>query len=178
MVINLVIDSFQEDSENIMAGKYFGMDLEANACMSSISKVGMTKSKLSHMINHIKLSEKWCISPQKAKVTVHRTTHRGICTVLHPYLSRVFRKNDHKLHYRRLPNPVFLIHRYLELFRREKTSVLICLVHTLVGPESSRCKKIVMLMKDCLYYSNVMVCHQILSCMVQKSMSNHNFGEI
>ena len=45
MVINLVIESFQEDDDNDIAGKYFGMDLEANACVSSISKVGVTKSK-------------------------------------------------------------------------------------------------------------------------------------
>ena len=39
----------------------FGMDLEANACVSSISKVGVTKYKSSSMIDQMNFSEKWFI---------------------------------------------------------------------------------------------------------------------
>ena len=46
MVINLVYSSCEDDAGDVTADKKFGMYLETNVCVSSISKVGMTKSKL------------------------------------------------------------------------------------------------------------------------------------
>ena len=49
-------------------------------------------------------------------------------------------------------------------------------MHTLVGTEPPQCKIRVILTKDCLYYSNVMVCLQLVLWMVKMSNSNDNLG--
>ena len=90
----------------------FGMALEAGmqvslvrTCLSpevyDVCNVYMDKCK--GAIDHITLANRWQISLDKAKNTVHRTTQWGICTILHPTLSRRFQTNDLMLHYRRMP---------------------------------------------------------------------------
>ena len=105
MVINSVAASLQVDAADVTANDNFGTALDANACV--LSKVGVAKSKASPKIDHMTLSKKWAISPEKAQRTVRMTTQRGLRTVLHPSLSRRFRTNDRALRYRRLPHPVF-----------------------------------------------------------------------
>ena len=108
MVINSLSVSLQVSAVDVTDDENFGLLLESKACvLSSISKVGVAKSKSSQQIDHMTLSKKWGISPEKAKQTIQRTTQRGIRTVLHPSLSRRFRTNDRALRYRRLPHPVF-----------------------------------------------------------------------
>ena len=53
------------------------------------------------------LAKKWGISPEKACNAICHTTQHGVCTVLHPSLSRQFRTNDCQLIYRRLPHNVY-----------------------------------------------------------------------
>ncbi len=108
MVINSLSASLQVSAVDVTDDENFGLLLESKACVSSsISKVGVAKSKSSQQIDHMTLSKKWGISTEKARQTIQRTTQRGIRTVLHPSLSRRFRTNDRALRYRRLPHPVF-----------------------------------------------------------------------
>ena len=108
MVINSVTASTNVDAADITDDENLGLALEAKVCVwSKLLKVGVSRSKTSPKIDHIKLSKKWGISPHKAKRTVKRTTQRGVRTVLHPSLSRRFRTNDRALRYRRMPHPVF-----------------------------------------------------------------------
>ena len=47
------------------------------------------------------LARNWGIDRATARQTINTTTQRGICTFLHPTLSRRFRTNDRQLRYRR-----------------------------------------------------------------------------
>ena len=52
------------------------------------------------------LAKKWDMSPKKAHNTICCIMQHGVCTVLHPSLSRQFRSNDCKLQNRRLLHDV------------------------------------------------------------------------
>ena len=53
------------------------------------------------------LARRWAIFSVKARVTVKKTTQRGLRSNLHPTLSCRFPTNDRMLRYRRMPHPVF-----------------------------------------------------------------------
>ena len=46
-------------------------------------------------LKHLALAKKWGISLKKALNMIHYNTQHGVCTVLHPSLSRQLRTNDH-----------------------------------------------------------------------------------
>ena len=54
--------------------------------------------------DHLVLAKMWGILSEKALNKIQCTTLHGVCTVMHPPLSRQFRTNDYKLLYRRLPH--------------------------------------------------------------------------
>ena len=59
--------SLQVSAVDVTDDENFGLLLESTSCVSgSISKVGAAKSKSSQQINHMTLSKKWGISPEKA----------------------------------------------------------------------------------------------------------------
>ena len=64
---------------------------------------GIHTGKRSGAVDHVTLANRWQISLEKARNTVEHTMQRGMCTVLHPTLSRRFRTNDRMLRYRRMP---------------------------------------------------------------------------
>ena len=55
----------------------------------------------------IVLAKRWVITPEKAQKTIKATMQRGILTMLHHLLSRLFRMNDRNQCYHHLANHVF-----------------------------------------------------------------------
>ena len=53
------------------------------------------------------MSKKWGIYPDISKKKLQFTTQLGIRTVLHPYLSQIFRTDEQALRYQMLPNNYF-----------------------------------------------------------------------
>ena len=53
------------------------------------------------------IAAKWCIGLEAACRTLKCTTQRGLWTVLHPFLSQRFQKNNQQLRYRRLRPDIF-----------------------------------------------------------------------
>lgn len=117
LVINSV-ESLAYDAVDVTDDDNFATILDANVNVSIAQvesmrlpeaerNIGRVSSSQKASIDYMDLAERWCISPEKAKQTVQRTTQRGIRTTLHPSLSRRFRTNDRQLRYRRLPHPVF-----------------------------------------------------------------------
>eukprot|EP00804_Cyclotella_cryptica_P016777 CCRYP_002064-RA/>CCRYP_002064-RA protein AED:0.32 eAED:0.33 QI:0/0/0/1/1/1/2/0/448 len=101
MIINSLSASLQVSAVDVTDDENFGLLLESKSCVSSsISKVGVAKSKSSQQMDHMTLSKKWGISPEKAKQTIQRTTQRGIRTFLHLSLLRRFRTNDRALRHK------------------------------------------------------------------------------
>ena len=62
-----------------------------------ITNTGACNTEAQSRIEPAKLARKWGIGLEAAKRTIHMTTQRGICTILHPSLSRRFRTNDRQL---------------------------------------------------------------------------------
>ena len=92
IVINSLSASPQVNAVDVTDNVNFGLLLESKSCVSSsISKVGVAKSKSPPRIDHLTLSRKWGISPEKVKWTIQRTAHHGVRTVLHPSLFWQFR---------------------------------------------------------------------------------------
>jgi hypothetical protein len=58
-------------------------------------------------VDYVALANRWQIPLHKAKNMVERTTQRGVCTVLHPTLSRRFRTSNRMLCYRRLSSNLY-----------------------------------------------------------------------
>ena len=58
-------------------------------------------------IQATQLAKNWGIGLETATQTVEATTQRGLHTILHNTLSRIFRTNDRQLQYRRLMHEVF-----------------------------------------------------------------------
>ena len=58
-------------------------------------------------LDHLVFAKRCGISPEKALNTIHQTTQHGVCTVLHPSLSRQFKTNNRQLWYRRLPHNMY-----------------------------------------------------------------------
>ena len=74
--INSLSASSQVNAVDVTDDENFGLLLESNSCVSSsISKVGVAKSKSSQRIDHMTLSKKWGMSSERAKQTIQRTTH-------------------------------------------------------------------------------------------------------
>ena len=71
----------------------------------NVAKVGASKGR--HGVTLEYLSQKWLISPEAARITVKHITHRGIRTILHPYLSGKFNTNGLALSHNRLHHSVF-----------------------------------------------------------------------
>ena len=74
------------------------------------AKVNVAKvvaSKGIHGVTLDSLSQKWLISTESARRTVHHTKHRGIRKILHPSLSQIFKTNDQSLRYNSMQNSVF-----------------------------------------------------------------------
>ena len=74
------------------------------ASVSTVSGVRYTSHK---SVDPKSFARKWDIVIEAANRTVRSTTQCGLRTVLHPSLSRRFRKNDCQLQYRRLPVDLF-----------------------------------------------------------------------
>jgi hypothetical protein len=53
-------------------------------------------------MDYVTLAHRWQIPLHEAKHMLERTTQCGVCTVLHPTLSRRFRTNNRILRYHRL----------------------------------------------------------------------------
>ena len=58
-------------------------------------------------LDHLVLVKRLGISPKKVMNTIRQSTQCGVHTVLHPWLSRWFRTNDHQLWYRRLSRNLY-----------------------------------------------------------------------
>ena len=67
-----------------------------------VSSVGGQASTRMQPTEPTDLSARWGIGLEAARLTLECTTQRGLLTVLHPSLSRHFRKNDRQLQYRQL----------------------------------------------------------------------------
>ena len=65
-------------------------------CLSS------TRTHTHKPIDHMTLAKRWCIAPDRAKLTIDNTMQRGVRTCLYPDLSRRFDTNDRMLRYTRL----------------------------------------------------------------------------
>ena len=100
IVINTMASAFQVGSADITADDNFGTALAPKANMpEKVSRVGVAESRSKQGIDHMTLSKKWGISPEKAKRTVTRTTQHGVRIILHPSLLSGFRTNDRALRY-------------------------------------------------------------------------------
>ena len=64
-----------------------------------------TVRKLS--VEPVVLAKRWGITPEKAKKTIQAKKQRGIRTMFHPSLLKLFRTNDRNLSYHCLACPVF-----------------------------------------------------------------------
>ena len=73
---------------------------------NSLLQVAQLHTKKVSGLYDFVLAKKWGTSPKKAVNRIQCTTHNGVCTVLHPSLSRSFRTNDHVLWYKRLPHNI------------------------------------------------------------------------
>ena len=71
----------------------------------SLDRVGASKER--HVVTSEYLSQKWLISPEAARKTVHHTTQWGIRKILHPPLSRRFKTKDREMKYNRLQHNIF-----------------------------------------------------------------------
>ena len=67
-----------------------------------VSSVGVQASTRMQPIEPTGIAVKWGIGLEASRRTFECTTQRGLRTVLHPSLSRRFRKNDRQFQYRRL----------------------------------------------------------------------------
>ena len=72
-----------------------------------MSKTGSFKTKALQPIDHVTLSNCWNISKDLDIQTIDKTTHRGVRTVLHPSLSRIYPTNDRGLRYDQTNHPLF-----------------------------------------------------------------------
>ena len=77
-----------------------------NALKSKVNVARVGASKGRHGVTSESLSQKWLISLQAARSTVQHTTQQGIRTILHLYLSRLFKKKYRELSYNRLQHNV------------------------------------------------------------------------
>ena len=84
------------DSDNLVAALEFQIQIIALICM-----VRKPSIKL------IVLSKRYGITTEKAQNTIQAATQKGIRTMLHLFLSRLFRTNDRNLHYHCRAHPVF-----------------------------------------------------------------------
>ena len=85
------MSSMGNDAVDVTDDDNFADILESNviASISSVhSNSGIIRSKSQPAIDHLKLSEHWNISPERARMTVNRTTQKGVQTCLHPLLNR------------------------------------------------------------------------------------------
>ena len=81
--INLVSTSAQP--ADFTSDEYFNVALQALVNVSRV-KVGNSRQGIGHEL----LADKWMVSPEIARCTLERTTHRGVRTISHPSLSRRF----------------------------------------------------------------------------------------
>jgi len=102
-VISSVQSYSHDGAVDLVDDENFAVALEENVNVR-ISKVSSTPSVA---LDHETLAKRWNISPDKAKMTIRKTTQRGMRTVLHPTLSRRFRTNDRMLRYRRIPYDMY-----------------------------------------------------------------------
>ncbi len=88
-----VVDATDDDN--------FGIYLE------SFVQITLTSTSRRAAVSYDELAKRWGIHPDRAKVTVQRTTQRSVCAKAKPALSRCFWTNERMLRYRRLRHPVF-----------------------------------------------------------------------
>ena len=102
----------QYDAADITDDDNFGATLEAtwqvmlvrtNLTPETYDVCCVHTGKRQGTADYVTLAHRWQIPLHKAKHTVERITQHGVCTVLHPTLSRCFPTNDRMLRYHRLP---------------------------------------------------------------------------
>ena len=108
LVIN-ALHSLTTDTADITHDCNFHLVLQSHVTISSMDTclTGNVRSRKTAPIDFMTLANRWMISPAKAKLTVQRTTQRGVRTCVNPTLARRFPTNDRMLRYPRLPHPVF-----------------------------------------------------------------------
>ena len=78
---------------SLSTSEYDVMDLTIydnffNTLKAKVNVDRVQASKGIHVVTSDLLSQKWLISPEASRITVHQTTQQGIRTILHPSLSR------------------------------------------------------------------------------------------
>ena len=106
MCINSV-KSYAYDAADVMDDDNFTTVLDSYVTTSPLQAAKVSAMKVSRL-DHLVLAKRWGISPQKTLNTIRQTTQHGVCTVLHPSVSRWFRTNDCQSWYRRLPHNVYI----------------------------------------------------------------------
>ena len=92
----------EDDAVDFMDDKKFFNALNDKV---NLARVGVSKGI--HGFTLESLSQKWLISQEEARRTVHHTTQQGIRIIIYPYLSRQFKTNDRALRYNKLQQNVF-----------------------------------------------------------------------
>ena len=84
------------DAVDVMDDDNYATVLESFVNTSSLQATQIHTEKVTGL-DHVVLAKKWDILLEKALNTICSTTQCGVCTVLHPSLSRQFKTNDPQL---------------------------------------------------------------------------------
>ena len=105
LVINSIM-SLNSPLTDITNRDTFASVLKNKVRISAVH-TGHVRAKSGKSVDAQVLSQRWLISPDRAKTTVRKTTQRGVRNIMNPSMSRRYPTNDRMLRYPRLNHPLF-----------------------------------------------------------------------
>ena len=90
------VTTYAYDAADVMDNDNYTTVLESLVSTLSLQVAQVHSEKVSGL-DHLVTAKKWGISPKKALNMICHTTQCGVCTVLHPSLSRKFKTKNHQI---------------------------------------------------------------------------------